>query len=294
MDATGHMALIGFGEAGRAFADAGGWGPRAHVFDRLTDRPDTASAKRAEYAALGVTGCDSLEAAVGSAGVVISVVTADQALAVGRGCASALSSGALYLDFNSVAPQTKRSAAQAVEGGRGRYVDVAVMSPVEPARLGTPLLVSGPEAASAAEALTDLGFRRVRVVGDAVGRASAIKMIRSILVKGVEAVSAECVMAAEAAGVLDEVIASLDESWPGADWRARSAYNLERMMVHGVRRAAEMREVARTVEGLGLDASLSQATADRQAAIGALGLKTPPEGLEARITAVVTARKVAA
>lgn len=287
------VALIGFGEAGRTFASAKGWTGRTRAYDRLTDAEGDRDAKMAEYDAAAVEGCDALAEALTGAGIVLSLVTADQAFAAAGAAAGSIGPGVLYLDLNSVAPETKRAAARAVEAAGAHYVDVAVMSPVQPAALSAPLLVSGPQADRAAQALSDLGFTKVRVVGDQVGRASSIKMIRSVMIKGIEALSAECVLAASEAGVLDEVVASLDASWPDADWAGRADYNLDRMMVHGLRRSAEMEEVVRTLDDLGVGSDMSRGTVVRQAAVGSLALKTPPEGLTAKISALLE-RKVAA
>jgi 3-hydroxyisobutyrate dehydrogenase-like beta-hydroxyacid dehydrogenase len=289
MDST--FALIGFGEAGATFASAGAWEQAARVFDTKTDDPAAAEAKQADYAAAGVRGCDTLAEAVSRAALVLSLVTADQAPAVARQAGTLMDPGALFCDLNSVAPPTKRAAAQAIEAAGGRYVDVAVMAPVHPARLNVPLLLSGADAGEAAEMLAELGFANVRVVGDEVGRASSIKMIRSVMVKGMEALTAECVLAAEAAGVLDEVLASLDASEKPKPWGERADYNLDRMLVHGIRRAAEMEEVVKTLEALGTGALLTRGTVARQQALGALGIAPPPEGLSAKIDAIQNTQK---
>jgi hypothetical protein len=112
-------------------------------------------------------------------------------------------------------------------------------------------------------------------------------MIRSVMVKGIEALTAECMLAAAQAGVLDEVLGSLDASERPRSWPERADYNLDRMLVHGVRRAAEMEEVVRTLEGLGTGADLTRGTVSRQRAIGALGVKTPPHGLAAKIGRII-------
>lgn len=276
-----RIAYIGFGEAGTAFAT-----PGARAYDRLTDHPATRAAKQADFAAAGVTGCARAAEALQDAEIVFSLVTADQALPAALAGAAWLAPGALWLDMNSVAPATKLQAARAVEAGAGRYVDVAVMAPVQPGEHATPLLVSGPHAEEAARHLLELGFTNVRSLGGAVGSASSIKMIRSVLVKGIEALTAECLLAAEAAGVTADVIASLDASTSARNWAARADYHLDRMMVHGLRRAAEMEEVVTTLEALGTGAQLTRATAERQRAIGALGFRNPPSGLPAKLAAI--------
>jgi 3-hydroxyisobutyrate dehydrogenase-like beta-hydroxyacid dehydrogenase len=281
-----QVTLIGFGEAGQAFVGDDPAPARFGVFDAKTLDATLAPNKLADYRRAGVTAHPDAASALRGADVIISVVTADQALAAARTAAASLAPGALWLDMNSVAPDTTRMAARAIEDAGGRYVDVAVMAPVNPARRGVPLLLAAPHAEAAADALHAIGFRNVSVVGAKVGEASAIKMIRSVMVKGIEALAAECALAAEAAGVRDAVIASLDASWAGADWERRFDYNLDRMMVHGPRRAAEMEEAAATLDALGIDPVMTRGTIARQRAIGALHI-APPRGLAAKLGTLI-------
>lgn len=281
---NGDVAFIGFGEAAQTFAEARGTdGDAPRAYDIKTDDEATRDAKRADYARSGVRGCDSPGEALAGASAVLSLVTADQALPAARRCAGLLDADTLWLDMNSVAPDTKRAAAATVEEAGGRYLDVAVMAPVHPARCAVPLLLSGPAASAGAEMLAAIGFSNIRVVGDRIGMASAIKMIRSVMVKGLEALTSECVLAADAAGVRNEVLASLDTSWPGTDWAAKADYNLDRMMVHGLRRAAEMEEAIKTLDALGTGSACTRATVERQRAIGQLHI-APPDGLDAKLS----------
>ena len=240
--------------------------------------------------AAGVALAGSAAQALAGAEAVLSLVTADQALPAALAYAPHLAPGALWFDMNSVAPETKRAAARAVTDAGGRYVDVAVMSPVHPARRDVPLLLSGPDAEHGIALLRALGFTRLRRVDGDVGAASAIKMIRSVMIKGIEALTAECVLAAEAAGVREEVLASLDASASAKPWAERADYNLDRMLVHGVRRAAEMEEVVRTLDALGTGSVMSRGTVERQRALGSLSL-APPEGLAAKLAALATRKQ---
>ena len=251
-----RVALVGFGEAGETFARSQGWRAEARGWDILP-------ARRAAMAACGVETADNAEAALADRAFLLSLVTADAALDAARDYAPLLPEGALWCDMNSVAPETKREAAAAIEARGGRYVDVAIMSPVEKG-LAVPLLVAGPHARAAQPLLEALGFTDVRAVGEEVGRASAIKMIRSVMVKGLEALSAECAAAAEQAGVFDEVMASLDASEKQAGWAEKIAYNRERMETHGLRRAAEMEESAKTLQGLGVEPVMTRGTVELQ------------------------------
>ena len=251
-----RVALVGFGEAGEAFATAPGWRGETRGWDILADR-------RAAMAQHGVETADNAADALDDRSFLLSLVTADAALDAARGYAPLLPEGALWCDMNSVAPQTKREAAAAVEAAGGRYVDVAVMAPVDKG-MAVPLLIAGPHALAAQPLLEALGFINTRVVGDDIGRASAIKMIRSVMVKGLEALSWECAAAARAAGVFDEVMASLDASEKAIGWAERVAYNRERMETHGARRAAEMEESAKTLQGLGVEPVMTRGTVERQ------------------------------
>jgi 3-hydroxyisobutyrate dehydrogenase-like beta-hydroxyacid dehydrogenase len=254
---TTALAIIGFGEAGESFARAGRWGVAARAFDILPSRADA-------MAGLGIVHAASGGEAVTRAPLILSLVTADQALAAARTAAPHLTPGALWCDMNSVAPDTKRAAAAVIEGAGARYADVAILAPVNPARLAVPLLISGPAAEAAETMLRDLGFSNVRTAGDAVGRASAIKMIRSVMIKGIEALTDEMMEAATRAGVANEVLASLDASEKPVRWADRADYNLERMTTHGLRRAAEMEEVAATLAALGVDPLMTRGTVQRQ------------------------------
>lgn len=263
-------------------------GLSASGFDRKLADPETRAAKLADFAALQTQpGLTNRQAVEGRA-VILSLVTTDQARVAAEETARSIAAGALFCDLNSVAPETKRRAAQAIEQAGGRYVDVAVMAPVHPLGRKVPLLVAGPHAEAGAAALATIGFTGVRIVGASIGAASAIKMIRSVMVKGLEALTAECLLAAEAAGVRDEVLASLDASERVRPWAERGAYNLERMIVHGGRRAEEMEEVVKTLDGLGTGSAMARATTQRQRAIGALGV-APTETLESTL-ALLNAR----
>lgn len=167
-----------------------------------------------------------------------------------------LNNSPLWLDCNSCAADTKRKAAAEIELHGGRYVDVAVMASVYPKLHKVPLLISS-EHASAGQAVLHALDMCPQFAGTEVGQASAIKMIRSIMIKGMEALSAECFLVARRVGVEDQLLSSLSSSNPEIDWPARGSYDLERMIVHGHRRAAEMREVALTVQQLGLPNGMS-------------------------------------
>lgn len=269
-----QLATIGFGEAAEAFSS--GWRETFDggiaAFDVKVRYPEGRAGLDARGRNSDVTIAETPADAVAGAPVIFSLVTADQALIAAQACAPYLRPGALWFDCNSCSPGTKSQAARTIAAAGGVYVDVAVMAPVHPKRHRTPLLVSGPESGAAVALLEALGMKPA-LAGDTVGQASAIKMFRSVMIKGLEALTGECLLAARRAGVEGDVLASLQASDPGFDWTARSAYSLERMMVHGERRAAEMREVSRTIAELGLPSRMSDAITEWQAQIAGLHLE---------------------
>ena len=240
----------------------------------------------ARAAARGLVCHANPQDALAGAGIALCLVTADQALAAAQTCAAHMPLGLIWLDGNSCAPATKRSAAAVIEAAGGRYVDMAIMAPVHPNLNRTPALMSGAHAGAAMAALAGFDME-LTIAGGAVGDASTIKMLRSVMVKGFEALTAECLLAARRAGVEEAVLASLEASDPGWNIRQRGAYNLERMLVHGHRRAAEMREVALTLRGLGLPDRMAAASALWQDELGGLGIAAGPDDLAQRMDAVL-------
>jgi len=269
------ITCLGFGEAASAFVT--GWrrahAPRVKAYDIKTEHPDPATRdqKMQDYATLDVTGCPSTDTALAGASIVFSLVTADQALVAAESARQGIEKSTLYLDCNSCSPGTKSRAAALIDAAGARYVDVAVMAPVHPALHQTPLLSSGPHAAAAVEVLQRLQMQTTVLTGD-VGAASSTKMLRSIVMKGLEALVAECVLAGQRAGVDENVFQSLEATFPGFGWQSRAGYMLERALTYGVRRAAEMREVARTVRELGLPPDMTQAAVRWQQRLGDLKL----------------------
>lgn len=259
------IAFIGFGEAAQAFT--GGWLTRGPVtvsaYDILFEDPQRAEAKRAECRALGVRAVDSAAAAAAEADIVFSAVTADQVIVAAQSVLPGVHSGLLFLDINSAAPFRKAEAAELVAARGAGTVDVAVMAPVRPRRHETPLLISGPAARKVEPALTALGMK-FEIVSDTTGDASTVKMIRSVAIKGFESVTMECVTAAVKLGIEDRVIPSIAASLGKFDFATLADSVMERVVVHGKRRAAEMREVAATLERAGVSSFLPAATAAHQ------------------------------
>ena len=267
---TPRIAFIGFGEAGQAIAaglrESGI--ERIAAWDILFPAADGAKLKAAGEK-IGVTLAHSTAGAVADADMIVSAVTAASSYEAAESVAAHLSGSPNYLDINSVSPGKKQATAKLLHG-RARYVDVAVIAPIHPKRHKTPLLISGPHAEAAAPLLKELEMQ-LRIVNGDVGAAAAIKMIRSVMIKGIEALTLECFLAAHRAGIVDEVADSMKNNYPGLDFKQVADYNLERMASHGERRAAEMEESCATLRELGLDPAMTEGTVKRQREMGAFG-----------------------
>lgn len=267
---TPRLCFIGFGEAGQAFAsglhEAGV--TTISAWDILFPEPAGDKLRRAADA-IGVRIGSSNADAVRGADIVISAVTAASSLEAARQSLPNLKPEQYFLDVNSVSPGRKQETDRHLAGA-ARYVDVAVMAPVHPARHKTPVLLAGPFAQTIEPVLRGLEMKPA-IAGPAIGNAAAIKMVRSVMVKGMEALTLECFLAASRAGVVDQITASLSKSFPGLDWPNVVAYNLERMANHGIRRAAEMEEVADTLRELGIEPHMASATVARQRQMGEVG-----------------------
>jgi 3-hydroxyisobutyrate dehydrogenase-like beta-hydroxyacid dehydrogenase len=247
-----RIALIGYGEVGRILAEDLRAADHAVTAHDIKLGSEAGESMRDHARAFGVTLAPSHGNAVSRADLVVSAVTANQTVAAAEACAGALPADGFFLDFNSASPGAKIAAAAHVEDGRGRYVEGAVMTAVPPFRIKVPLLLGGPHASAAEPLLRDMGFSACVASGQ-LGVASATKMCRSVVIKGLEAMVIESFTAARRYGVEEAVIASLRETFPGIDWERQAAYFFQRVIEHGRRRSEEMREADGTVRDAGLE-----------------------------------------
>jgi 3-hydroxyisobutyrate dehydrogenase-like beta-hydroxyacid dehydrogenase len=264
------LAIIGYGEVGQIFArqfHAAGLSD-IRVFDILPEKTAGSSWKR-----------NGTADAVAGAELVLSAVTAGSDLDVARAVAPALKPNAFYWDVNSVSPGTKREAAATVGAAGGRYVEAAVMTSIPPKGIRSAMLLGGVHAKDFIAAMAPFGLD-MTFYAEEIGRASAVKMCRSVLIKGLEALLTESMLAARYYGVEADVLASLKDTIPHPDWPKQAAYMISRALLHGRRRAEEMREVARTVEEAGVAPLLSRPTAERQDWAAGEGARLPKDLLQ--------------
>jgi 3-hydroxyisobutyrate dehydrogenase-like beta-hydroxyacid dehydrogenase len=260
-----RVAIVGFGEAGGIIgSDLAAQGVEVSVFDILLDAKEARDAMLAKVRESKVQAKESLADCLRDAELVISAVTASSSLDVARDAAKTMRPGQIFMDINSISPRAKRADAEHIERSGAHYVESAVMAAVPPQRLKVPMLLGGSYAAKLAPRLALLGMNAT-AVSDKIGVASAVKMCRSVMIKGMEALAVECLFAARRYGAEDAVLASLDATYPQMGWREKLPdYLVSRVAEHGRRRAAEMREVAESLRDAGIDPLMAEATGQRQ------------------------------
>jgi 3-hydroxyisobutyrate dehydrogenase-like beta-hydroxyacid dehydrogenase len=255
-----RIGIVGYGEVGKTFA----LGLKPQVAQvaawdlKFVDEAGTAHARQH-----GIRACASMQELCAASDLVISAVTASNTLAVAQEAARFLPAGTVFLDLNSASPGTKQECAGAIDARGAFYVEAGVMTSVPPYGIKVPMLLGGAKAMELAQVLTGWGMD-ARAVSDRLGVASAIKMCRSVMIKGLEALVIEAYSTARAYGVEDHVLPTLQETFPSIDWSQQGGYFFSRVVQHGQRRAEEMREAANTVREAGFEPLMTASTADKQ------------------------------
>ena len=261
-----RIGLIGHGEVGKTFTsglkDKRGVSAMGAWDLKFVD-PATRNLELEHCARLGVTAYGSMRELCEASDLVISAVTASNTLTVAQEAAKFIRAGSVFLDLNSASPGTKQQAAAAIDAQGADYVEAGVMTSVPPYGVRVPMLLGGAQAAHLAELLNGWDMD-ARAVSEKLGVASAIKMCRSVMIKGLEALVIESYTTARRYGVEAHVLPTLQETFPSIDWEQQGGYFFSRVVQHGKRRAEEMREAANTVREAGSEPSMAAATADKQ------------------------------
>jgi 3-hydroxyisobutyrate dehydrogenase-like beta-hydroxyacid dehydrogenase len=261
-----QIGVIGYGEVGKIFAAGLKTKPGVESVSAWDLKFADAAQQGKEFAhaqSADVAACPSMQALCAQADFLISAVTASNTFSVAQEAAQFLRPGTMFLDLNSASPGTKQRCAKVVEAAGGQYVEAGVMTSIPPYGIKVPMLLGGAQAGLLAARFTGWGLD-AKAVSDQLGIASAIKMCRSVMIKGLEALVIESYATARAYGVEDHVLPTLVETFPSIDWSEQGAYFFSRVVQHGKRRAEEMREAANTVKEAGFEPLMAAAIADKQ------------------------------
>lgn len=277
-----RIAIVGFGEVGGIFGnDFAKQGIEVSVYDILLRSRRHQARLREKAGSCGVRCAANLKDCLRGADLVISAVTASSSLSVAKDASAILKAKQIFLDINSVSPETKRKAARSIRPSGAHFVEAAVIAPVPGQRLKVPMLLGGDHAVETSESLRGIGMNTT-ALSKKIGVASAVKMCRSVVMKGLEALAVECLFAARQYAAEDAVLDSLAATYPSLGWNDHFPdYLISRVAEHGQRRADELREVAKALRAVGIKPTMALATVQRQESLvhkmGArkLSYKTP-------------------
>ena len=275
-----QLGMVGYGEVGKIITA----GLQQHmqsvqVWDLKFTTPITTPTEIQHATQAGFNVCDGMNALCKASNFIISAVTASQTLAVAAEAAKYINKGCVFLDLNSASPATKQAAAKVIEAAGGHYIEAGVMTSIPPYGIRVPMLLGGATAANIAPQLLGFGMD-VKIVSADIGVASAIKMSRSVMIKGLEALVIESYTTARKYGVEDHVLPTLAETFPSIDWQQTGAYFFSRVVQHGKRRAEEMRESANTVKEAGFEPIMTAAIAKKHDWVAGLARDGVFDGLE--------------
>jgi 3-hydroxyisobutyrate dehydrogenase-like beta-hydroxyacid dehydrogenase len=269
------IGFIGFGEA--AFHLAKGFRTEGieetAAFDIHTSTPQLGDVIRERASESGTRLLSSLPDVLQQFDIVFSAVTAANAGDVAEGAATYLGPRHIYIDINSVSPALKQRIDRLVTRQGARFVEAAVMAAVPAHGHRVPMSLCGSGSQAFAELMRPYGMH-LDLLDGPVGSASALKMFRSVVIKGLEALLLECLIAAEQYGAGERVLKGVGDSFPGIDWNQVANYLIGRTAIHGERRAHEMEEVARTLEDVGVDPIMASAAVSRLKWCAGLNLKS--------------------
>ncbi|HEX2226095.1 MAG TPA: DUF1932 domain-containing protein, partial [Candidatus Binatia bacterium] len=261
-----RIGIMSIGEMGFHWAKLlTGHGVQVLTYDK--DRGET-SRKRAENA--GVKSLPSMEHLVDEAEIIVSIVIPSAAKAVAEKVAQAAGkagrNGLLMLDANAISPMTAEEIAGALAPAGVNFVDGCIIGAASRMGKGTLVYVSGPQAARI-RALESFDIP-VRVLGPNTSQASAFKVVYAGLTKGLQGLFCELLMGAQRFGLLEEIRAQYDESFPGL--LEKVSGSIVGLRIHAARRAEEMDELKRTFNHYGMNAYMAPAVQQVLESIAAL------------------------
>ena len=166
--------------------------------------------------------------------------------------------GQLYVDVSASTPATKEAIWAEIKDTGVFFVDAAMLGSLPKDKHQVPITASGNGAAKFHEVMTSYGMK-ITLAGEKAGSASAIKLVRSIFMKGIAALMIDTMQAADAYGVSDEIVASLGKSLDGIPFQSHLDRLVTGTALHCTRRAAELKGSVAMQEEAGLSPEMTLA-----------------------------------
>jgi 3-hydroxyisobutyrate dehydrogenase-like beta-hydroxyacid dehydrogenase len=268
------LGFIGFGGAGYGLAKGlrGAGVAEIHFYDRMQETPPYAAVIGAHAAEVGALRASTAADLLARADWIVSCVTGAMAVEVAREAAPDLGAGHLWADVNTASPRVKQEVAAIVEETGAAFCDAAMMGPVPAYLHRVPILASGGGAERFRDGMRPYGMD-IRIIGEKPGQASAIKMFRSIFMKGLLSLFLEMLTATHRYGVDETVLASIAETMDGPSFLETARMQMTKGAVNAERMAHEMEDVIATLDELGVPAGMSRAAREKLLWCAGFGLR---------------------
>ncbi len=258
------LGFIGFGGAGYGLAKGlcGAGLQGIHFHDRLQETKPYAEVISRHADEIAATKASTIGELLSRTEMVISCVTGALAISVAKEASPFLRQEHLYIDVNTSSPNVKETVAEIVEKTGAAFVDAAMMGAIPAFLHKVPILASGGGATRFLECMQPYGMN-ISVIGVKAGQASAIKMFRSVFMKGILSLFLEMLTATHRYGVDELVLDSIAESLDGVPFRETARLQMTKGVVNAERMAHEMEDVIATLEEMGVPAGMSRAAREK-------------------------------
>ncbi|VVM32955.1 DUF1932 domain-containing protein [Terribacillus sp. AE2B 122] len=252
------LGFVGFGEA--AYEMALGLHSEGidkfYAFDALLDEPSLSERIRERASEANVELVGSANEVLDLCTIVIAAVPANKTLEVARSLTDSFEENLVYVDVSAATPEVKKQVASVVEGKGSLFVDAAMLGPLPVYKHKVPISASGSGTDLFIENLANYGMQ-ITKISDNPGDASALKLIRSIYMKGVVGLMVEFLEAAKTYGVEEPAIRSIDETMNAKTFVETMNRLVTGSALHAKRRAVELSGSIEMLQGSNLDASIS-------------------------------------
>ena len=255
------LGFIGFGEAGYYLSSEFKEGEvEGYAFDTaaFTDDPRAEGVRR-RAAENHITLVQSLEELAAACEIVVCLTSAASALPIAKSIAPFMRANTVYADLNSASPKTKEQIAEAFRCSKGTFIEAAIMNAVPAKKTKVPILICGEGCEQVAARLNVTGMNVTALSGAKLGTASATKMLKSVLSKGVIALFTEAALVTEKYDLTETVFQSLWNTMNMMTYEKFCHYMVTQAAYHSERLGKEMGEVLATLDDLDENSIMTQA-----------------------------------
>lgn len=273
MDA-GRIGIVGYGEAGQAIAQGlcSSKGTSISVFDIKFNDTEFSKSLRLKAKEQGIIVEEDMKSLIANNDIILSVVTGEVATQVVRDSLPFIKEGMVFVDMSTVSPREKMLMGELIERKGGSFVEVAILGAIASYSFQSPMLVCGKRADQFVNLLANMGFN-VTFVSKEIGKASYMKMLRSVFAKGVEALLLEMLAGAKRCDLVEPLMDAIVEHMDGSSFQEIANTWITTNVIHAERRTEEMKHVIETLNELQVRPIMAEAVRDRLRTSSQSGLK---------------------